>query len=244
MKRNDRFKDLIWAKHEGLDCLLGGAGGIGSWLAFLLSRATFNVVIYDFDTVDYLNLGGQLFSDKHLNMSKADAVKQIVADFSGKNITVFNQRYTEDSIYNNFMFSCFDNMEARKIMFNNWKKAVEDWKEDTKVAESVAKSEDIEEVTLPFTPLFIDGRLGAEHLEIFCVTPDKIEEYEKNLFDDSEIPDEPCTMKQTSHSAAMIASLMVGFFTNHISNLLDKESDREVPFSFRLHIPMCIINFE
>ena len=69
-------------------------------------------------------------------------------------------------------------------------------------------------------------RLTMEQLQIFCVTPDKIEEYEKHLFDDSEVEDAPCTMKQTSHSAAMIASHMVGLFSNHMTNNAVKDKDR------------------
>ena len=80
-----------------------------------------------------------------------------------------------------------------------------------------------------------------EQLQIFCVTPDKIEEYEQeHLFDDSEVEDAPCTMKQTSHSAAMIASHMVGSFTNHITNIYERELIRDVPFYYEFFIPVTL----
>ena len=57
---------------------------------------------------------------------------------------------------------------------------------------------------------FIDGRLTAEQLQIYCVKYQDIERYRTEaLFSDSDVPDAPCTMKQTSHVAAMIASYMV-----------------------------------
>ena len=91
-------------------------------------------------------------------------------------------------------------------------------------------------------PIFIDGRLEMEQLQIFCVTPDKMEEYEKTLFDDAIVEDLPCTMKQTSHSAAMIASLMTSFFTNHITNVREGMIVREVPFYHEFFIPMGLTN--
>ena len=40
----------------------------------------------------------------------------------------------------------------------------------------------------------------------------------KTLFEDSEVPDLPCTMKQTSHIAAMIATHITSLFLNYITN--------------------------
>jgi hypothetical protein len=91
-------------------------------------------------------------------------------------------------------------------------------------------------------PIYIDGRLEVEHMQIICVTPENIPEYEKRfLFDDSQVEDLPCTMKQTSHAAAMIASYMTAFFTNHITNIYLREQLREVPFFKEVVLPM---NFE
>ena len=125
-----------------------------------------------------------------------------------------------------YVFSAFDNMKARKDMFEAWKAYLEEWKSD-------GGSD---------TPVFIDGRLTMEQLQIFCVTPDKISEYEAHLFDDSEVPDAPCTLKQTSHSAAMIASHMVAFFTNHIANNNIGETDRALPFMWEYFIPINYVN--
>ena len=78
-----------------------------------------------------------------------------------------------------------------------------------------------------------------EQMQIFCVTIENAKEYaDKHLFDDSEVVAENCTMKQTSHSAAMIASLMVGFFTNHLTNVRKKSIIRNVPFEYEYFIPL------
>ena len=41
MKNHSRFKGLKWYSKEERDVLVGGAGGIGSHLSFLLSRANY-----------------------------------------------------------------------------------------------------------------------------------------------------------------------------------------------------------
>jgi hypothetical protein len=138
------------------------------------------------------------------------------------------EKYDSDSIKHRYMFSGFDNMQARKDMFNNFIVYVNSWKED-------GGSE---------TPIFIDGRLSAEQLQIFCVTPDKIEEYKKHLFNDDEVEDAPCTFKQTSHAAAMIASHMVGFFTNHYTNNVIGEIVRDVPFKWEYFIANDFLKVE
>jgi hypothetical protein len=218
-----RFKDAPWyTQDDSVEVIIGGAGGIGSWLSFLIARAGFLVTLYDFDTVEVHNMGGQLFSKEHIGLAKVDAVKQTIKSFSDVDIYALNEKYTFDSMGHVYMFSAFDNMQARKDMFNRWKEVVK----DTTTYGA-------------YTPVFIDGRLLMEQLQIFCVTKENMFLYEEeHLFDDSEVDDQMCTMKQTSHSAAMIASLMVGFFTNHITNVNQGSKVRDVPFLHEYFIPI------
>jgi len=223
-----RFKDAPWFPKEETYCIVGGAGGIGSWLTLLLARAGFLPIVYDFDLFEEHNMSGQVVPKRLLGASKVEALQEVVKDFADVEIDIMNEKYTLDSMSNHYVFSAFDNMQARKDMFNAWKAYVEEWKSD-------GGSD---------TPVFIDGRLTMEQLQIFCVTPDKIADYEAHLFDDSEVPDAPCTLKQTSHSAAMIASHMVGFFTNHIANNVIGERDRALPFMWEYFIPINYLNEE
>ena len=238
-EHSSRFKDAPWFPKEETNVIVGGAGGIGSWLTLLLSRAGFYPVVYDFDVLEGHNLAGQLYTQKDAEIGalKVDALKGLCKHFADTDITVMAEKYTKDSMTHNYVFSAFDNMQARKDMFAAWKEYVKEW-EDFK---GIAYAAHIPNISLS-EPIFIDGRLTAEQMQIFCVTPDKIEEYEKHLFDDSEVEDAPCTMKQTSHSAAMIASHMVGFFTNHMTNNAVKDKDRTVPFFWEYFIPINYIN--
>lgn len=217
--RFDRFKDAPWFSSQTEELVLvGGAGGIGSWLTFFLARAGFKPFVFDFDTVEEHNIGGQMFRTQDIGSFKVKAVQSIVYQFCNKEINTFEVKVDENTQTHYFMFSAFDNMEARKNLFNVWKKSLE---------------------TSVVTPIFIDGRLTMEQLQIFCVTPENMNEYETNhLFEDSEVEDAPCTMKQTTHSAAMIASHMVAFFTNHLTNIYEREVVRDVPFLYEFFIPV------
>lgn len=236
---SSRFKDAPWFPKEETNVIVGGAGGIGSWLTLMLSRAGFFPIVYDFDRLEEHNLAGQLYtkSDAEAMVPKVDALKGLCKQFADTDITVMAEKYTKDSMSHHYVFSAFDNMQARKDMFNAWCEYVKEWKEFKDIA--VMSKETNINIT---EPIFIDGRLTAEQMQIFCVTPDKIEEYKKHLFDDTEVQDAPCTMKQTSHSAAMIASHMVGFFTNHMTNNAVGEKDRTVPFFWEYFIPINYIN--
>jgi molybdopterin/thiamine biosynthesis adenylyltransferase len=202
--KKSRFRDADW--FERLDkfttpIVIGGAGGIGSWLTLLLSRVinpNTNIYLYDFDSVEEINIAGQLYKTSQIGKYKVDAVSVVVREFSGYNkIVIQNEKYTKNSLASPVMFSAFDNMQARKDMFNNWKK---------------------EAYSNPLiSSIFIDGRLLAEQLQVFFVTPDRIPLYEKYLFDDKEIPDQSCSYKQTSHFAAAIAAKMIQGFTNWLA---------------------------
>lgn len=220
MNKFNRFKDAPWFPKEDVFTIVGGAGGIGSWLTLLLSRAGFKPIVFDFDTLEEHNLGGQFFSKKQIGKTKVEALEENVQIFADETITQFNERFTKETMVDKFCFSAFDNMEARKTMFERW-------------AEVHGQDP---------TAIYIDGRLTAEQLQIFCVTTDKIDAYRKHLFNDSEVEDAPCTFKQTSHSAAMIASHMIAFFTNHYTNVVEKDNSRSVPFFWEYFIPIDYLN--
>jgi len=222
-QQHDRHKDAPWFPQNEEPVMIGGAGGIGSWLTMFLNRAGFSPIVYDFDRIEEHNLGGQLFRIQDIGRYKTSAVSTILSEFCGEDISIFNLKIDENSPTHHFMFSAFDNMKARKDLFEVWKRSIPN---------------------CSVTPLFIDGRLTMEQLQIFCVTPDKIEQYEAHLFDDSEVEDAPCTLKQTTHTAAMIASLMTAFFTNHIANIYERKNVRFVPFYYEHFVPLVLTNIE
>ena len=217
-RENLRFQGLDWYSQDDAPVVVvGGAGGIGSWLSFFLARANFNVTLTDFDTVEEHNIGGQFFKRNQIGKYKTEAVGRNVSEFSTNTINAQTVKITEETATHEFMFSAFDNMDARRAMFKVWKRS---WNNMNR-------------------PIFIDGRLNAEQFQIFCVTPENADVYERiHLFNDSEVEDAPCSAQQTTHTAAMIAGHMVGFFTNHITNINLRDEVREIPFMYEYFTPM------
>ena len=219
------FKGLPWFDYISDYVNIGGAGGIGSYLCYFLSRAGFKVHVMDYDIIEKRNLSGQFYKNLDVGLPKTVAIYNTVKEFSpSSSILTSCLRITESSeISGIYFFSAFDNMSARRIFFDLWKK-------------------NVEKNIYPGIPIFIDGRLEAEQLQIFCVTKERISQYEEYLFSDSEIEDTACTMKQTSHVAAMIATFMTSFFTNHVTNMVEKDYVRDVPFLFENFVPLTLIS--
>lgn len=235
-----RFKDAPWLIEEDFPIIIGGAGGISSWLILFLSRININnnlkLFVYDFDKIDEVNLAGQFYKVNQINQYKVDAVKQLALEFCNSEIVPIKEKYDKNSMQSIIMFAGFDNMEARKVMF-------EKWCNECKEVEDAIFNKVLP--PLKFKPLFIDGRLLSEQLQILCVTPENKDKYkEKYLFSDSEVADVACTFKQTSHVAAMIGSLMVSFFLNHITNCKKNDSARHVPFYYEYFTPLNLTDYD
>lgn len=231
----DRFKDALWFD-KSTSILVGGSGGIGSWFSFFAAKAGFDVATVDFDVVEEHNLGGQLFLTEDVGNLKVNALSNVVSLFSDAdyNLTCSNTKIIKDMTIQwlipnyrycdiVFVVSAFDNMEARENLFD---------------------------CTLDFCKnypnkicYFIDGRLLMEQMRIYCVDMANIKQvvdYKvNNIFPDSDVEDIACTMKQVSHGAAMIATHMIGFITNIISNkLFWNENVFKVPYMWDYIIPM------
>ncbi|MEE8564898.1 MAG: ThiF family adenylyltransferase [Candidatus Thermoplasmatota archaeon] len=209
-----RFQGLEWFD-PNYTILIGGVGGIGSWLSLFLSRAGYELYIHDNDMIDETNMGGQLYSTLDIGKNKAKAMKEHLWNFTANDKIHTMGLFDKKSFANPIMFSAFDNMKARKIMFEKWKKQ---------------KNRNI----------FIDGRLLAESFQIFTVIPGREEDYEKHLFDDDDVEDLLCSVKATSHCGAMIASTMMSIFTNHIANQKSGFEGRDVPFKYLFDIPLLL----
>jgi len=198
------------------DVMVLGVGGIGSWLALSLSRLGCTLYLYDMDRVDGVNLAGQFMGPHDIGSFKTEAVTKNVLQFSPDTTIVgVNKTYDKDSSTNPIVFSCFDNMKARKIAFQNWKE-----QEDRQ--------------------LFIDGRMALTTGEVYCVIKGREEEYESTLFDDSEVEDAECTMKATTFNALTIAGIMTGIYCNYIGVRKDPDLPLEMPFKTTYNYPLMM----
>lgn len=226
---NSRFKDLPWAKPiQDLSAAVIGCGGIGSWLSLFLARTGIgNLSVMDYDTVERINLGGQLFGPYQIGSLKVHALNAMLVNLvEMTNPAKFpiNVQYAEpyngfdrkDQILrSDFIILAVDNMETRKMVYEDLL--------------------DLCEKEGSYNHVLIDGRLLAETFEVFCMnSKEDFEMYSKSLFSDSEADSENCTAKQTSHVAAMIGSVIQQLICNQIAaksvGFDSKTLDNMVPY--------------
>lgn len=215
-----RFSGAEWFEAiQQTQIILAGLGGIGSWTALQLARMCPEVlVMYDDDTVESVNLAGQMFAFSDVGKTKAAAIYDLISKYShANNVYAEAHRFTEQSEPGRIMICGFDNMSARRIFFNSWKNYVANLNPEDK-----------------HKCLFIDGRLSMDTLQVFCITGDdgyNKEKYEtRYLFSDEEADPTVCSMKQTTYLAAMIGSFIVNLFTNFVANTIDPIIPYDLPF--------------
>lgn len=221
-----RWSGFDWADQQQTIMMIG-AGGIGSWTCLSLSRIMHEIVIIDGDSVDQTNVqGGQMYRTKDVGKSKVDAVIEICREFGCINeIMGISEMYKEETGMTDICITGLDNMAARKQIFEEWERHITARKD----------------VTEDGKYLFIDGRMAGELCEIFIVDgnkPEQIEEYKEWLFDDAEIEELDCTMKQTTFVAMAIASFITSSLCNWLANNKLGMEFKEVPFHQRFYGPM------
>lgn len=210
-----RFSGAHWFKAGPQDIIIGGVGGIGSWLAFFLGRIGHNLYLFDGDLIEDVNLAGQFYNKDQIGKLKVTAVQENIKSFCSLDVSI-DTWYTSDSMTNPIVFSAFDNMKARKLMFEKW-----------------AEQEDRE--------IFIDGRLLMEGGQVFCVLKGQEEAYRAELFDDDEVQDLPCNYKATSHCGAFIGSLMTSIFNNYLANKVQGFEISTVQFKTEFILPLVFV---
>jgi hypothetical protein len=212
-----RFKAAPFV-NPGLTITIGGAGGIGSHLSYTLCRQDYTTYIYDFDNIETLNVGSQMYGIQDVGTNKAEVAKSIASHY-GNNRYVLGGKFTEESPITNIVFSCFDNMSARKLMFEKW------------LDLQLNKDAEYRKNNPNEVNIFVDGRMTAGTIQIFFVKSlQEAEMYKKTLFADGSIDPLPCNFKATCQTGMLIGSLMSIGFLNHVANKNQGISMFEVPF--------------
>ena len=215
-----RFSSAIWYdKIRTKTVVLAGVGGIGSYVGFLLARMKpATLFIYDPDIVEVANMSGQLYGLNDIGTPKVTALANMVSNYADyNNVFSIEERFTDTCEATDIMICGFDNMEARRIYYFQWKSYVSLLSDDRKK-----------------DCLFIDGRLAAEEFQVLCIKGDddfNMNRYEKDyLFSDAEADATVCSYKQTTFMANMIGSVITNLFVNFVANECNPLIDRDLPF--------------
>jgi hypothetical protein len=205
---NNRFKDAPWYIESAKESILMvGMGGINSNALYCLSKTIpCKYYLVDADITEEYNIGCQFFTGNQIGKPKIEAIIETMKSQSLASFIPLKKMYSNE--YLPITITGLDNMKARKEVFGEWK-----------------KHEDRE--------LLICARLRANLYEIYVVTPDKEEEYEKTLFDDSEVDEGPCTFKQTAYFGMLIGARITHVLVNYLTNKYMKEDICNIPFCIK-----------
>lgn len=225
-KRTTRFSGAEWADQLRVITIVG-VGGIGSWLAFNLSRIGHELIIIDPDTVDETNVyGGQMYRSGDVGNTKVGSVRSICREFgTGSYIQILPEYFQPDLLETSIVITGLDSMAPRRQVYEAWKANMDHG------------------LFVREESLLIDGRLTMEMYEILAVQgtrKDQMEIYDKeHLFTDEEAEELDCTTKQSTFGAMGIAAAMTATLCNFLTNVKIGDPDfRDVPFYNRMYYPL------
>jgi len=203
-----RFSGAKWFNFPQ-DIVIGGVGGIGSPLAFILSHYQHTLLMYDFDKVEIQNTGTQFYRKEQVGVKKVHALKDNLSYFNDcKNVMPIDEKFEPGSMVAPVAFAAFDKITPRRHLFETWRD-----QEGKKL-------------------IFIDGRLNLDSFEVYVVnTKERIKYYGDTCLPPEEfIPDLPCTTRQTPHMGWAIAAYMVEQFNRWLMNAAERMNYLELPF--------------
>lgn len=209
---SDRFKSASWMELRP-SILVAGMGGIGSNTLYNLWKTIpADYYAVDMDNVEDINVFTQFFSKDSLGKPKVTAVASILKGLTGelpdRSLSTINKKIVPDTpnpMVLPITISAFDNMTARRTIFEQWK-------------------------NLSNREILLDGRLRATYYQVITVVKGREDEYEATLFEDGEIEPAPCTYKQTPHFGMLIGARITHILTNYLTNKVLEEEINVVPF--------------
>jgi molybdopterin/thiamine biosynthesis adenylyltransferase len=208
--------DLIPTEVLGEPITIIGAGAIGSFTTLSLAKMGFcDITVYDFDKIEIENMNCQFYRFSDVGKFKVEALKDLVKEFTGVEITAKNEKY-ESGMFRGIVISAVDKMSVRKLIWDNHK-----------------------EVALA-TKLFIDPRMGAEHVLCYAISPmspKDVKSYEKTLYTDEQAAHERCTAKSTMYTALAISSHVCKIVKDYLCN--EKKYVRVCEWSIKENIQKC-----
>lgn len=223
---NERFKSAPWLKPQTI--IIGGCGGIGSPLAYLLARQGHELYLYDDDTYEDLNMGSQLIEPSMIGENKAQALTaKIVRETGNVKVNPLAERFTENSMAANIMIAAFDNMESRKVMIQRW------WKYQTEEKEKVPGE----------INMFMESGMEAEFGAIKTITRKSHYKQWLDEFTPDDAMSQPvCSFRATAHNSFIMAGLMVSILNNHIVNKTQGLALRMMPYKH--HYDLVTLSFD
>ena len=191
-------KNFVWPVN------IIGLGGIGSAVSLALVKLGVSELrLWDNDVLEEHNIPNQLiYRMNDAGQSKIAATTELLKSHNKelriREMGVFDSASAIDGLVVSAVHSMEKDAEGREGRIGIWKAVKNNPKNNSMV------------------PLYLDGRLGGEILELFTIRPfilKDIEIYEQSLFPDSEAAQLPCTARAVIHPALVIAGLVAAQIT-------------------------------
>lgn len=174
-----------------------GCGGIGSVTALILAKiGVENLVLIDDDKVEIENTPSQFFHQGNVGQDKVAATREHILNFTDIRAEIIVDRCKPEHLQGGIVIAAVDSMAARKEIWDMVKAYIA-------------------------TTKFIDARMGAEKMRIFCLDPHDEhaqQEYEKNLYDDDQAEPEECTAKAIAYNTFVIGGVIGSFVKKILTN--------------------------
>lgn len=176
-------------KHPDLHVVMIGCGGIGSPTAFNLAKLGVpSLTLVDFDLVEPHNLPNQMFKLDQVGKPKAQALKEIIEEFTPCEVEAVESKLEDaDDYLHGIVVSGLDSMAARKALWDLLRYSMR-------------------------TNLLIDGRIGGQDILVHTIRPaevDDVDYYEKYcMYTDEEGVEAPCTARGIYDVSTKMASLI------------------------------------
>lgn len=160
-----------------------GAGATGSFTALALAKMGMTKIdVFDKDSIEEHNFPNQLFPTKTLGMNKAEALKEVVKEYTDVDIDAKPVFYNDQALHS-IVIVALDTMVGRKKVFqNSLKGGVE---------------------------LLIDSRTGAELFMLLTVDMrlECIQDwYKSTLHSDKDADPLPCTARAIIYSVLLVSA--------------------------------------
>jgi len=164
-----------------------GVGGIGSLTAWILAKmGCREITLYDPDVVEEHNLPNQFYRLRDVNKLKVRAVKENILQFAQTEVKIIPELFKGQRDLKGIVISGVDSMKIRQDI---WKK--------------IRYNLNI--------PLYLDGRMGGEIVQVFTIRPSQLEDiesYENNLFSDEKSSNLPCSAQSIIYSVVVLGGLI------------------------------------
>ncbi len=200
-----------------------GAGATGSRIALSLAKlGVQNIHAWDFDTVAGHNIANQLYRIKDVGRPKVEALRDLIMEQTGDEITIHNERYDPEEQARERMgvvvFVLTDSMASRKAIFDSLR-------------------------TKMYVRLLIETRMGADNGRIYTLSPyrpDIANRYAESLYSDEDAHTEASlcgTAITVAPTADMISGYAVWQFIRWWRSLNTEEEPPEFEILFGMRSP-------